>query len=200
MTPEPSPTHYEILDLPPSLQNEPYFSPQTLRTAYRRSLLRWHPDKANTNLTLKSPPSATQPKFSIDQISTAYTTLCDTRKRREYDRELKARNSRSGNENGNGWNEERKFKAGVEAVDLDDLEHDESQGIWYRGCRCGDESGYEVRESDLEAGEGDAEVLVGCRGCSLWLRVLFAVVQDGEGVRNAEGVDGGVDNSRRRNS
>jgi diphthamide biosynthesis protein 4 len=192
MTPEASPTHYEILDLPSSLQDGPALSAQTLRAAYRRALLRWHPDKSNTNVgTLKCTNSIDQGKFSIDQISNAYTTLSDSKKRGEYDKELKAQKTLGGNTNGNGW--ETKFKTGVDVVDLENLEYDDAQGVWYRGCRCGDERGFEIREEDLEEGQADGEVVVGCKGCSLWLRVLFGVVEDeitGEGMRDADGLNG----------
>lgn len=192
MTAEQNPTHYEILDLPSNLQNEPAISAQILRAAYRRALLRWHPDKSNTHVgALKSSNSVDQAKFSIDQISVAYATLSDSKQRGEYDKELRAQRLLNGNANENGW--DRKFKTGVEVVDLDDLEYDEVQGVWYRGCRCGDERGFEVREEDLEEGQADGEVIVGCRGCSLWLRVLFGVVEDeitGEVRQDADGLNG----------
>lgn len=70
------------------------------------------------------------------------------------------------------------FRTGIETVDLDDLEVDEAQGIWYRSCRCGDERGFLIKEADLEEAAEDGEVSVGCRGCSLWLKVLFGVVED----------------------
>jgi len=177
MNTETHPTHYEILGIPSSLQNEPTISVSTLRTAYRKALLRWHPDKSNTKVeALKTSKSADLARLSVDQISTAYATLSNLKKRGEYDKELKAQRLLNGNANGNTW--EKKFKTGVEIVDLDDLEYDDAQAVWYRGCRCGDERGFEIREEDLEDGQADGEVVVGCRGCSLWLRVLFGVVED----------------------
>lgn len=83
-------------------------------------------------------------------------------------------------------------------MDLEDLSEDgnEDGGVWFRGCRCGDERGFLVTEEDLERGvdaenegkgtTGRGEVVVGCRGCSLWVRVVFAVQDDdeeGEGGR-----------------
>ena len=62
---------------------------------------------------------------------------------------------------------------------MEDLEYEEAQGtpVWYRICRCGDDRGFLIREQDLEEAEDDGEICVGCRGCSLWLKVLFAVVE-----------------------
>jgi diphthamide biosynthesis protein 4 len=46
---------------------------------------------------------------------------------------------------------------------------------WTRACRCGDAEGYKILEEELEDAErrGETEVLVGCGGCSLWVRVGF---------------------------
>jgi diphthamide biosynthesis protein 4 len=74
----------------------------------------------------------------------------------------------------------------LEIFDLDDMEVETTrqQGhgietaettVWYRGCRCGDEKGFLVREEDLEREAERGEVMVGCRGCSLWAKVMFAV-------------------------
>ncbi|KAF1971215.1 hypothetical protein BU23DRAFT_556234 [Bimuria novae-zelandiae CBS 107.79] len=48
---------------------------------------------------------------------------------------------------------------------------------WTRGCRCGAEKGFRIQERELEDAEarGETEVLVGCEGCSLWVRVGFDV-------------------------
>ena len=192
MTPIPYPTHYEILGLQPSLQNEPHLTAQTLRAAYRRALLLWHPDKSQTNGSLKSSPSAGQGKFSIDQISSAYSVLGDPKARADYDEELKANKLLNGGINGNGGvGENKEFRTGIEVVDLDDLGYDETSDSWYRGCRCGEERGFEVREEDLEHVGDEGEVVVGCRGCSLWLRVLFGIVEEhGAGVQEAHKLDG----------
>lgn len=68
------------------------------------------------------------------------------------------------------------FRTGVETVDLDDFEFDESRIVWYRSCRCGDERGFTIEETDLEEAAEDGELNVGCKGCSLWLKVLYGVV------------------------
>ncbi|KAF2280894.1 uncharacterized protein EI97DRAFT_454129 [Westerdykella ornata] len=48
---------------------------------------------------------------------------------------------------------------------------------WTHPCRCGSAPGFQIRESALEdaAARGETEVLVGCGGCSLWVRVGFGV-------------------------
>ncbi|KAF1914944.1 hypothetical protein BDU57DRAFT_501729 [Ampelomyces quisqualis] len=49
--------------------------------------------------------------------------------------------------------------------------------VWTRACRCGFAQGYRICEEELEdaVGRGEGEVLVGCGGCSLWVRVGFGV-------------------------
>jgi diphthamide biosynthesis protein 4 len=63
-------------------------------------------------------------------------------------------------------------------VDLDDLVYDEAEVTWHRSCRCGDDRGFLIRETDLEEASDIGELHVGCKGCSLWLRVLFGVVEE----------------------
>ena len=131
--------------------------------------------------------------FSIDQIVEALAVLSDGKMRAEYDWELKLKNGGGDFGGGNG-NGRRGFKTGVEMVDLDDLETEmgaDGGQVWWRACRCGDEKGFVVSERDLEeaAGEGDAEVGVGCRGCSLWLKVGFGVLEDG----GVEGLENGIE-------
>jgi diphthamide biosynthesis protein 4 len=161
------PTYYEVLGLPEGFRDDPILSAQTLRNAYRRALLQNHPDKAT-----QSP--MTGAKFSIDQISEALSTLADRKARAEYDKELKKRVA----EYERGVKGREVFRTGIEIVDLDDLETEELQGIWYRSCRCGDGRGFLIRESDLEEAAEDGEISVGCRGCSLWLKVLFGVMEE----------------------
>jgi diphthamide biosynthesis protein 4 len=53
----------------------------------------------------------------------------------------------------------------------------DGQMEWTRSCRCGAEKGFRILEEELEDAEkrGEKEVLVGCEGCSLWVRVGFEV-------------------------
>lgn len=160
------PTHYEVLGLPEALRDDQNLSAQTIRNAYHRALLQNHPDKS-TN------PNAKGASFSIDQISGAFSTLSDRKSRIEYDKEMTRKAVEGGAEG------KEVFRTGIETVDLDDLETDEAEDIWYRSCRCGDERGFLIREVDLEEAAEEAEISVGCRGCSLWLKVLFGVMVDG---------------------
>ncbi|KAI6714489.1 hypothetical protein PZA11_000676 [Diplocarpon coronariae] len=164
------PTYYEVLGLPEALHNEPTLPAQTLRSAYRRALLQNHPDKSTNNLL-----TSERTIFSIDQITEAFTTLSNSTFRTKYDKELKIRSATT---NVGGILEKQAYRTGIEIVDLDDLEVDEVQGIWYRSCRCGDERGFLVKEEDLEGAAEDREISVGCRGCSLWLKVLFGVTEE----------------------
>ena len=69
------------------------------------------------------------------------------------------------------------FRSGLEVVDLDDLSHDERGEVWFKSCRCGEGRGFQFSEADLEEASEIGELHVGCRGCSLWLKVLFGFVE-----------------------
>ncbi|KAE9381673.1 diphthamide biosynthesis protein-like protein 4 [Stipitochalara longipes BDJ] len=161
------PTYYEVLGLPDALREDPDLTAHTIRNAYRRALLQNHPDKATQHAVKAA-------AFSIDQISEAFSTLSDRKSRAEYDRGLKQKAA----QHERGVKGRDVFRTGIETVDLDDLETDEVHGIWYRSCRCGDDRGFLIKESDLEEAAEDGEISVGCRGCSLWLRVLFGVMEE----------------------
>lgn len=210
-----NPTHYEVLGISPALLGggESHQQPDPdlliVRQAYRRALLRNHPDKVSGTGLAPGASSAVgdgkskAPSFTIDQISLALAVLSSPARRRQYDRELQLQSQPSGpwlssgpSGNVGGTSE---FQTGLETVDLDDLDHTEpssaeSPSTWTRACRCGNPRGFVVRESDLEeaaeefaaavstgTGVGDGpELAVGCEDCSLWIRVKFAVVEDAE--------------------
>ena len=163
-----SPTHYERL----GIANCSDLTASDVKEAYRRTLLAQHPDKSK-----QRPTSSTH--SSIDQISTAYTTLTDPDKRAAYDRTLGKHTDAHIDNPGDVCH------AGIESYDLDDLDHrvsKEGNGMWSKTCRCGNGDGYTVTEQELERGinrtSATAEVqdvLVGCRGCSLVIRVIFNV-------------------------
>jgi CSL zinc finger protein len=117
------------------------------------------------------PPPTTKlpgPSFTIDQITCAYQTLSSPALRARYDAALSRTRPPLST---------RGFQPGIETLDLDDLAYDTGSESWSRACRCGNERGYLLTEGDLEEAGGEGEVLVGCRDCSLWLRVCFAVVE-----------------------
>ncbi|KAL5362060.1 CSL zinc finger-domain-containing protein [Aspergillus floccosus] len=183
---------YQILNLPFSASTTSGFTKQQLKVAYHRALLNHHPDKASTvtpttdtsSTTPTSlptdrphrtqPDSTPRPVYTIDQITTAYKTLSDPQLRADYDRALRLDRSTAAAREKNAT----VFHTGLEVVDLEDLECDEEAACWYRGCRCGDERGFCIEESDLEREAEHGEIVVGCRGCSLWMKVLFAVAED----------------------
>ncbi|EHK96889.1 putative Diphthamide biosynthesis protein 4 [Glarea lozoyensis 74030] len=115
--------------------------------------------------------------YSIDQISEAFNVLIDARSRADYDKDLELQGQT--NDIG-GVGNQQNFHTGIETMDLDDLETEEGQGIWYRGCRCGETRGFLIVQRELEEAVDDGEIDVGCRGCSLWLKVLFAVIDIGD--------------------
>ncbi|RDW81306.1 Diphthamide biosynthesis protein 4 [Aspergillus mulundensis] len=190
-SPPTNPSIYEILNLPFPCTS---LTKQQLKIAYHKALLKHHPDKAPAVANLKenlnlpgydTPQPATERKgFTIDAITSAYKTLSDPIQRAEYDRALRLDRSRlgGGDKGGNGT----VFHTGLEVVDLEDLDCDEEgeegEAVWYRSCRCGDERGFLVSEGDLEREVESGEIVVGCRGCSLYMKVLFAVQDDEEGA------------------
>ena len=170
--------HYSILGL--SAPHHTQYDSHAIKAAYRRALLVHHPDKAPSTRRPISEPSLDTSVPTIDDISLAYKILSDAHSRAEYDRTLllRSRNNlrKEGKEN---------FHSGLDTVDLDDLEYDEAKSIWARACRCGQERGFVIMEQELEREAETGEVYTGCRGCSLWLRVLFEV--DGEDGQTKQG-------------
>lgn len=168
-------THYEVLDLQQALLSaaESHDAATLTKRAYRRALLRNHPDKS----AAASLPSSHKPPvstlFTVDQISDAYAVLSSPQKRQEYEAGLRMARIAGGAED-----EDAKFQTGIENVDLDDLDFDETGERWYRSCRCGNDRGYSFEEEDLVEASDDGVLMVGCQDCSLWLKVHFAVVED----------------------
>lgn len=151
--------YYQLLHL----NGQDQISPSALRQAYRKGLLRHHPDKQGKNGNKSS--------ISVDDIALAYQTLSDPDLRAEYDRWL-ASDDHLDVDSGKIA---RPRHTGLETVDLDDLAFDPASGVWSRSCRCGDVQGFTVTEAELEKHVDEAEIITGCKGCSLWLRILFGV-------------------------
>ncbi|OOF98032.1 hypothetical protein ASPCADRAFT_205313 [Aspergillus carbonarius ITEM 5010] len=172
--------YYEILNLP-FTETSSTLSKSQLKAAYHKALLKHHPDKATPGAIDQTPLDTNDSgrNFTIDEITTAYKTLSDPYLRAEYDRSLRLDRARVAEREKTGT----VFHTGLEVVDLEDLaceEGGEEGTVWYRGCRCGDERGFLVTELELEREAEHGEIVVGCRGCSLWMKVLFAVEDEGE--------------------
>lgn len=180
----PSMDFYAVLELPftgsPSTPSR-----QQIKLAYHKALLKHHPDKAgaiardtrlSSNSASHTPSSGNScGPYTIDQITTAYKTISDPVLRAAYDRSLRLDRVKVADREKTA----DVFHTGLEVVDLEDLACEEGNGdIWYRGCRCGDERGFSVTEEDLEREADHGEIVIGCRGCSLWLKILFAVEGD----------------------
>jgi diphthamide biosynthesis protein 4 len=154
------PNHYQLLGLE-SKQTDFTLSAGEVKQAYRRALLQHHPDKTATNAKASG--------VTVDDIALAYKTLADAGLRGEYDAWLQSL------VNNGDSSTPRPRHTGLETIDLDDLDYDATAEIWSRGCRCGDAKGFTLSERGLEEQADEGEIIVGCKGCSLWLRVLFGV-------------------------
>lgn len=184
---------YEILSLPFTGSSTTVLSKQQIKIAYHKALLKHHPDKANAvaketvlngstvstnSFPAKSDANPPRQQYTIDQITAAYKTLSDPALRAEYNRSLRLDRLKVAQREKTS----DVFHTGLEIVDLEDLACEEAEGgdgdCWYRGCRCGDERGFLVNEEDLEREAEHGEIIIGCRGCSLWLKILFAVEAD----------------------
>ena len=168
--------HYEILGLP-SPQSGVQSSPQAIKTAYRKALLRHHPDKAPPATV--TPPGG-QATAEIDEIMTAHKVLSCRATRTEYDRTLVCQViptavSTAGHDHA---------PAAYESIDLEEMVYDSRRFEWSRSCRCGDVKGFLLTEADLDEAAERGVLLVGCTGCSLCLSVGFKV-----DVRGDDGPD-----------
>jgi diphthamide biosynthesis protein 4 len=167
-----APSYYEILQLSlPTGRSSHTLTKEAIKTAYHSALLIHHPDKAAKHAPYANFPTQ-QSLYSIDQIVTAYETLADPLKRSAYNQQLGeiargATLSRPSQEKGT--------HPGVEIFDLEDLSFSEETGTWHHQCRCGNEEGYIVTEVELDSEAEHGEIFIGCRGCSLFIKVLFSV-------------------------
>ncbi|GAB7345354.1 hypothetical protein MBLNU457_3706t1 [Dothideomycetes sp. NU457] len=142
-----------------------------IKQAYRRALLRHHPDKSVEHAQVSKGWSPSGAAYTVDQITAAFKTLSDPAARADYDRKLSLHNHEAAASGRSS--EETKYFSGLDIVDLDDLEYDETTATWWRGCRCGQQRGFIVTEDELAEDAQHGELVTGCRGCSLWLKILF---------------------------
>ena len=161
--------HYTILALPYPSGMDKELSQHDIRLAYRLALLRSHPDKSQCTKGILIDTQT----YTIDQITLAFKTLIDPESRSKHDQILKLH-----------MKESPKAKAqrshpGLDTIDLDDLISNEEEGIWYTSCRCGHEQGFMITEEELGRNVEHGEVITGCRGCSLWMRIVFALSEEG---------------------
>lgn len=168
MRQEPPQDHYKVLALPIHYGTNNSISLHDIKLAYRNALLRHHPDKSDSIKNAKLESSV----FAIDQVKLAYKTLSDPISRLNYDHTLRLITSE-------GKPTKENPHLGLETLDLDDLNFQEVESRWYSSCRCGNQQGFVVTEKDLESNAAYGEVIAECRGCSLWLRVTFALSEDG---------------------
>ncbi|KAI5358442.1 putative diphthamide biosynthesis protein 3/4 [Septoria linicola] len=154
--------HYQLLGLSEK-RNGQAISSDELRQAYKRALLAHHPDKKGTSMPVTSTAVAT-----VDEIAEAYRVLGDAISRAQYDQVL-----RKTDDSCSDGSHTR--HTGMETVDLEELSEDEDSAVWRRPCRCGSEPAFVVTEAELEKNVEYGELITGCKGCSLWLKVMFTV-------------------------
>ncbi|KAI9729970.1 MAG: hypothetical protein M1834_006168 [Cirrosporium novae-zelandiae] len=75
--------YYKILDLDPN--NEDELTPQKVKQAYHRALLKNHPDKLQGSTSDVQPPTELT-IYTVDQITQAFKTLSNPQSKAEYDR------------------------------------------------------------------------------------------------------------------
>ena len=158
--------YYQILGLDDS-RTKSLISPSDVKKAYRKALLYYHPDKQTSGLIRLS---TNEPVPSIDEITNAYKVLSDPASRTKYDRELRLQRP---DDDGAGTVSTR--HTGMETVDLEELDFDEDRECWTRPCRCGNQPAFVITEAELGKNADYGELVTGCKGCSLWLKVLFSV-------------------------
>ncbi|KAF2645994.1 hypothetical protein P280DRAFT_443043 [Massarina eburnea CBS 473.64] len=169
--------YYRILGL--ETKSREHLDQDDLKKAYRTALLGAHPDTASASQGGQGKNEV----YTVDDVKEAFGVLSDATQRVEYDGWIAGRGVEEGREG---------FLLGLEVLDLSDFVAGEDEGSdaevggngatgpqveWTRSCRCGNEKGFRITEKELEdaEGRGEKEVLVGCEGCSLWVRVGFDV-------------------------
>ncbi|KAF2156887.1 hypothetical protein K461DRAFT_6574 [Myriangium duriaei CBS 260.36] len=184
--------YYTVLDLT-QRRADGTLTVADVRKAYHRALLLHHPDKSKESIYHGHQDSGGREihgdRFTVDQITEAFNVLKDPSKRSEYDRNLALLRRSHLTAGGQA---DTKFFSGLDIVDLDDLQFDDNTQTWRRACRCGHEEGFFVTEDDLDANASHGELVTGCRGCSLWLKILFQLAPaDDDDFEGGEPKDAG---------
>lgn len=199
--------YYHLLNIPEEKRNNnnnnnsgigqpaTIIPPHELRQAYKRALLHHHPDKQQKKKTQESTSSPTTyppAAATIDEITEAYRVLGNASERAKYDVELrkwKMMNNHHHQQNNQADVIITTRHTGMEIVDLEELDFEvggletendatATGNIWKRACRCGSIPAFVVTEAELEKSADEGELVTGCKGCSLWLKVMFTVDDD----------------------
>ncbi|KIM33886.1 hypothetical protein M408DRAFT_325459 [Serendipita vermifera MAFF 305830] len=144
----------QIVDLYRVLDIQRDASQEEIKQAYRRALLRHHPDKNRAAAEEVFPPKSVP---AIDTVREAFRVLSTLSSRQKYDAAL-------GSQMALSQRPEVAAPRPANIVSLDDFEEKEAS-IWAHPCRCG---GVFVITEDLL--EQDVH-LIGCDSCSeaLWV-------------------------------
>jgi curved DNA-binding protein CbpA len=174
-----------VIDLYRVLGSKPDASPRELTLSYRQLARQLHPDrhvKVRTTwlMSLTSIPSSwwlpyhcirqspqadrtTQAKNAamMSSISEAFSTLGDSARRQAYDAARRSTAAKASTaEQG----------AAADSMDLDELEWDGTDRVFFHSCRCG--GMYRLRTEDMD---DSGHIIIPCNGCSLLLGVEYDV-------------------------
>lgn len=202
--PDREPTLFEVLSISPrSLDGQdPASQAKIARQAYRRALLKHHPDRQAQNTTDENAAAASdssssaasnkssssqQQHFTVDQITEAYTVLSDAKKRREYTRTLRSQTKTTVSGGAGAYaNTRRRRKSRASGTDVlvldDDMAWDGKRKLYYHACDgCGKARGFGLKEDEIDDdSEEDLELTLQCVGCEKSLRVLVPALDDGQ--------------------
>ncbi|CAO3623828.1 unnamed protein product [Cunninghamella blakesleeana] len=124
-----------------------------IKQQFQQLIIEHHPDKQN--LLLKDSNNN-----QAQRILQAWNILRNEEKRKAYDIELQIQN-------------QKETITVNDEIDLDDMDYDEKSASFLLKCRC---SGiYQITEEELE----DGIDIIGCDNCSLKIRVIYDIIEDG---------------------
>jgi diphthamide biosynthesis protein 4 len=136
-----------------------------IKRAYRRALLRSHPDKRRADGECGEEAEM----VPVALLKEAYETLSETEARARYDSAL------SGSRGGGGGrgNGKKSTPRPAQIISLDEFAFEENSGWWTHLCRCG--GAYKIGNEELDQGVH----LVGCGSCSECVWVGYEVEVEG---------------------